>query len=574
MSRTFRGLSATFAFALAAAGCHSDAGVAPEATLSLGQSRGVTGPQTVSLDGGSAGADYYAVLVNTNQTSDATEFYSLSATGVVAPTTSLGSLGNAMLDRSGIDGAAFVAAPVRDRAFEARLRLRERTLTSRFPGARAWRAARTSPSATIGASASRSFDPTRRDGALPAGVQVGDILTVNVNGNDACTNPIYHPARVVAIGTHGIVLNDTLNPSGGFTTADFQRYAARFDTLVYPVDSAAFGPPTDIDGNGHVGLIFTRAVNELTPANSDSYVGGFTFSRDLFPTTNTADLGACSASNQGEFFYLITPDPAGTINGNRRTAGFVDTNTTAIIAHEFQHLINGGRRIYVNDASDFEDTWLDEGLAHIAEELLFYREAGLGPKQDLDTQLLRASTQRRTAFNLDMLGNAGRYEDYLKAPSKSSPYAGNDSLSTRGAAWSLLRYLADRSGRTDNAFFFALVNSTAQGIPNLKTVYGADLAGAVRDWNTSNAVDDVVSASAELQQPSWNWHSIYATLDGSYPLTLSVLTQGTAASGSILSGGAAYYRFGVPAGGSATLSLSDPSTTTSGNLQLVVVRTR
>ena len=574
MSRMFRGLSSAVVVALVASACRSDSGVTPSATLSRGESRGACGPQTLTLDGGSTGADYYAVLVNTSQTSGASESYSLNANGVVAPTTSFGSLGQAMLDRSGIGDAASAAGPERDRAFEARLRARERTLVPRFPGARAWRAARSAPSATTGASASRSFDPTRRDGALPAGVQVGDIVSVNVNADDACTNPIYHPARVVAIGTHGIVLNDTLNPSGGFTTADFQRYAARFDTLVYPIDSAAFGPPTDIDGNGHVGLIFTRAVNELTPANADSYVGGFTFSRDLFPAKATTDLGACAASNQGEFFYLITPDPAGTINGNRRTAGFVDTNTTAVIAHEFQHLINGGRRIYVNGASDFEATWLDEGLAHIAEELLFYREAGLGPKQNLDTPLLRASTQRRTAFNLDMLGNAGRYQSYLKAPSKSSPYAANDSLSTRGAAWSLLRYLADRSGRTDNAFFFALVNSTAKGIPNLKTVYGADLPGAVRDWNASHAVDDIVSAAAELQQPSWNWHSIYVTLSGAYPLTLAALANGGTASGTIVAGGAAYYRLGVPAGGSATLSLSDPSPTTAANLQLVVVRTR
>jgi hypothetical protein len=513
------------------------------------------------------------VLVNTNLSAGATEPYSLSGSGIVAPTTLLGSLGDAMLDRSGLGTGASTAALQRDRAFEARLRARERQLIGRFPGARAWRAARSSPSSTGGASASRSFDPSRRNGALPAGVKVGDIVTVNVNGDDACTNPIYHAARVAAIGTHGIILNDTLNPTG-FTTADFQRYATRFDTLVYPLDSAAFGPPTDIDGNGHVGLIFTRAVNELTPANADSYVGGFTYSRDLFPATANEVLDACPASNQGEFFYLLTPDPAGTINGNKRTAGFVDTNTTAVIAHEFQHLINAGRRIYINDASDFEDTWLDEGLAHIAEELLFYREAGLGPKQNLDTPLLRASDQRRTAFNLDMLGNAGRYESYLRAPSKSSPYAADDSLSTRGAAWSLLRYLADRSGRTDNAFFFALANSVQTGITNLTTVYGSDLAGAVRDWSASNAVDDIVSASPDLQQPSWNWHSIYATLDGSYPLKVTALTEGGSASGSIVAGGAAYYRMGVPAGGSASLRLSGSSSTAATNLQLVVVRTR
>ena len=575
MIRTFRGISVALVLALGGAACQSDSSVAPAAALSLGQSRGVTGPQTVTLDGGPTGADYYAVLVNTSQAAAASETFSLTASGTVAPSTLLGSLSDATLERSAIEQSASATAPERDRAFEARVRAHERELVRRFPGARAWRAARSAPAATTsGASASRSFEPTRRDGALPAGAQLGDIVTVNVNGNDACTNPIYHPARVVAVGTHGIVLNDTLNPSGGFTAADFQRYAARFDTLVYPLDSAAFGPPTDIDGNGHVGLIFTRAVNELTPADANSFVGGFTFSRDLFPAAATAQVGACAASNQGEFFYLLTPDPAGTINGNRRTTGFVDSNTTAIIAHEFQHLINGGRRIYVNDASDFEDTWLDEGLAHIAEELLFYREAGLTPKQNLDTPSIRASTQRRTAFNLDMLGNAGRYRSYLLAPSKSSPYAADDSLSTRGAAWSLLRYLADRSGRTDNAFFFALVNSPTTGIENLTAVYGGDLRGVVRDWNASNAVDDAVSASAELQQPSWNWHSIYGTLNGGYPLNVAALTDGGAAAGSIVGGGAAYYRLGVPAGGSASLVLSGPSATAATNLQLVLVRTR
>jgi hypothetical protein len=575
MTRIFQSMSAVLVLVLAGTACQSDSGVAPGSALSLGQSKQLSGPQSVTLDGTSAGADYYAVLVNTSQTAGATENYSLTGSGIVAPATSLGSLGGATLDRTFTDATAADLAPERDRAFEARLRASERRLVSRFAGARSWRAARAArTSATVGASGSRTFDVTRRDGALPANVQVGDIVTVNVNGDDACANPIYHGARVTAIGTHGIVLNDTLNPSGGFTTADFQRYAARFDTLVYPIDSAAFGPPTDIDGNGHVGLIFTRAVNELTPANASSYVGGFTFSRDLFPATATANLDACAASNQGEFFYLLTPDPTGTINGNTRTTGFVDTNTTAIIAHEFQHLINGGRRIYVNNASDFEETWLDEGLAHIAEELLFYREAGLGPKGNLDTPQLRASTQRRTAFNVDMLGNAGRYRSYLLAPSKSSPYAADDSLSTRGGAWSLLRYLADRSGRSDNAFFFALVNSTTRGIANLSTVYGSDLAGAVRDWNASNAVDDLVTTSTELLQPSWNWHSIYPVLYGSYPLSVKALTDGAASTGSIVAGGAAYYRIGVPAGGSATLSITDPSSTAATNLQLVVVRTR
>ena len=560
------------------AACRSDAGVAPDPAITTGDPVDRTGPQTMTLEGGSAGADYVAVLVNTSFTTGTSESFTLRGSGLVAPSASLVAVGGPSLDRDGAAGSALEV----DHAFEARIRAGERSeLTPRFAAARAWSAERTAralsaTSATSATSAdgARAFDLTRRDGALPAGVRVGDIVTLNVNGNTACTKPVYHGARVAAIGTHAVILADTLNPANGFTDADFRRYAARFDSLVFPLDSAAFGAPTDVDANGHIGLIFTRAVNELTPAHSSSYVGGFTFSRDLFPAMSTSRAEGCAASNQGEFFYLLAPDPSGAINGNVRTTGFVDSNTTAVIAHEFQHLINAGRRIYVNDASTFEETWLDEGLAHIAEELLFYREAGLAPESNLDTPQIRALPQRRGAFNLDMLGNSGRYRTYLLAPSSSSPYAANDALPTRGAAWSLLRYLADRSGIADNAFFYRLANSTTRGIANVRAVYGEDLATAVRDWSASHAVDDVAVTDPALLQPSWNWHSMYPALYGSYPLQVQSMADGTPYARTVIAGGAAYFRLGVPAGGSATLSLGAQSTTAAANLRLVLVRTR
>jgi hypothetical protein len=556
------------------AACGSDATVAPGPSLDIGESLVRSGPQEATLTGGSGGADYIVAIANTAGPGGAKETFTLQGTGLGAPSASLEMLGAPSLALVPVEGGA-ASGPDVGRDFEARIRARERRdLTPRIGAARTWYDQRAALSTSAsGAQRSTSFEPARRDGALPADLQVGDLVTLNVNGNDACTNPVYHGTRVVAIGTHSVILADTLNPTGGFTSADYARYAARFDTLVYPLDSANFGPPTDIDANGRVGLIFTRAVNELTPRNATSYVGGFTFSRDLFPTASTARAQGCAASNQGEYFYLLAPDPTGVVNGNVRTAGFVDSTTIATIAHEFQHLINAGRRLYINDADDFEETWLDEGLAHIAEELLFYREAGLGPRSNLDTPAIRASTRIRTAFNLDMLGNAGRYRNYLTAPSTSSPYAGNDSLSTRGAAWSLLRYLADRSTIGDNTFFFRLVNSATTGYANLSSVYGPGLAAAVRDWSVSHAVDDVAVAAPALQQPSWNWHSLYATLNGSYPLKIQAMTDGTTNQGSVVAGGTTFYRLTVPADGTANLTLGDQSTTAT-NLQLVVVRTR
>lgn len=44
------------------------------------------------------------------------------------------------------------------------------------------------------------------------------------------------------------------------------------------------------------------------------------------------------------------------------------------------------------------------------------------------------------AFNLDMVGggSVARYRSYLLHTAKSSPFAADDSLSTRGAAWNRL----------------------------------------------------------------------------------------------------------------------------------------
>jgi hypothetical protein len=544
-----------------AAACHGDS-TRPNGGIAPGESFVAVGAQSVTLTPGETGGQYIAVVVNTNTTTGGTESFSLGGSGLVAPSAALLPASEPAALRAEVS-----STPTLDRAFESRLRDRERLEL----GPR-WGAAR---SRTPAIDAQPTFAPAPRRSALPATVQLGDMVTVNVNGVESCTNPIYHRARVAAIGTTSIVLADSLNPPGGFTDADYARYAARFDTLVYPLDVNTFGQPTDLDGNGKIGLIFTLEVNRLTPSNSPTYVGGFTFSRDLFPLVATSRADACAGSNQGEFFYLLTPDPLGRVNGNRRTAGFVDSNTTAVIAHEFQHLINASRRLYVNNSPKFEEKWLDEGLAHIAEELLFYHEAALAPRANLAAEDIQATQRRATAFNLDMTGggNTTRYRSYLARTATSSPYAADDSLTTRGAAWSLLRYLADHAAATDGDLFMRLANGPAVGIENLQAVFGTDTPTQVRSWAVSNVLDDGATTDAAFQQPSWNWHSIYPVLYGSYPLQTTVLVDGGTSSASLAAGGAAYFRFAVPPG-SATLTLGGASRKSGSHIQLVVVRTR
>ena len=67
--------------------------------------------------------------------------------------------------------------------------------------------------------------------------------------------------------------------------------------------------------------------------------------------------------------------------------------------------------------------------------------------------------------------------------------------------------------------------------------------------------------AAEFTQPSWNWHSVFKALAGTgktYPLDVKTLTAATPASGTLIGGAAAYYRFSVPANASATVTLTAP----------------
>ncbi|MEX1186340.1 MAG: Ig-like domain-containing protein [Gemmatimonadaceae bacterium] len=272
----------------------------------------------------------------------------------------------------------------------------------------------------------------------------------NVNAVQSCSDPIMASARLEATSAHLLIYADVNNPPNGFTTADYEAFAASFESLVWPVLTENFGEPADIDNNARVIALFTRAVNELTEAGSTGVVGGFFFGRDLFPKTAGGGLPACSASNVAEMFYLLVPDPTGSINQNPRSVDDVRRITVGVIGHEMQHLINSSRRLFITQGALWPETiYMEEGLSHIAEELLFYDASGdAQPRMNLGANEIRATEPRRQAFNLFGISNAVRFRNYLRTPHNNSPYEKGDDLETRGAAWSFLRYLADRIGST------------------------------------------------------------------------------------------------------------------------------
>jgi len=460
-----------------------------------------------------------------------------------------------------------IPAIVPNDAFEAGLRERERSEAARrFGNAGGARPAlRNSVAATAAL-------------AVPA---VGDLLQLNANAFDFCDNPSMRTGRVMAVTDKAIVVADTGNPVGGFTAEEYRSIGVTFDTLVDPTDRGAFGAPSDIDNNGHVIMFFTQAVNELTPPQSSTVTLGFFYARDLYPKAAPAP-GPCLGSNVGEVFYLLVPDTGGVVNSNKRSKSLVTTLTNGTVAHEYQHLINASRRMYVNSVGTaFEERWLDEGMAHIAEELNFFRAAGRSPRSNLDASIF-SDPLVSAAYSTFSLNNFRRYAQYLPRTETQGPVgfdAFDDDLPTRGAVWNFLRFAADHLGPTnENSLWFKIVNAKTSGMTNLTSALGVAPSTLLRDWATSVFLDDnAASVDPRFQQPSWNARSIITGNGTSvpFPLVTRLLNvDGSLLSTNLVGNGVAFLRFSVPSGQDALLTTTSGGQTLPSSVKLSVVRIR
>jgi Big-like domain-containing protein len=525
---------------------------------------------TLCVGGGAAGSEYVLVPFKSDTVSARVQV-SMEGIGTIATT------GTPTADVLAAATRSFTASPLVPSAihgefgaaFENRLRDTERRVltplaatTSRSAMLRSMQRASASRSAILG---------------LPPTPTVGTIFQLNANGNDACTNAQTHGARIAAVSNNAIIAVDTLAPAGGFTNADYVSFAATFDTLIFALDTSAYGAPADIDGNGRVLIFFTQAVNQLTPKGSTGgFIGGFFFSRDLFATS------ACATSNDGEMFYLPVVDPTSIYNGFFTDKATLQIQLYATLAHEFQHLINASTRLYITHAAaPNEEVWLNEGMSHIAEELLYFRESGLPPKSNITLATIRSSQAQIDAVNNYQSQNLVRLEQYLKAPGTSSPYAQNDSLATRGATYQLLRYSMDESPGTNSSYLHALINSQNAGIVNFNAVFGGtfpNIFTAVQQQVLANFFGGSgIGVDPKYAFPSWNYRDVIGNgllHPPANPLQMIALSGQTATTSVALTGGgSAYARFAIAANGTAAITSASGGSAVPASVVMVLVRT-
>ena len=510
--------------------------------MSVGQVRVLSVLATqgcVSIASNASASEYIVITANTNALPDAFPSFALRSDVESLASSSL------LATPTRITASLQVRAdPAMDlqTGFENRLRAAEREL--HLPSAQR-------------AFSEGSLQRGPRYSVSTAAVVVGEKTQFKVP--KSCTNFTNVTATVRHISNRAIIYSDDASPAGGFTDSDLQAIATEFDNLIYPTDVDYFGTPMDLDSNSRIIILYTPEVNKLTPAgNPDGFVGGFFFAGDLFPTAQ------CQQSNRAELFYVLTPDPQGAINGNARTREQVRQGTRGTIAHEFQHMINASRRIAAN-APALEAIWLDEALAHFAEDLNGRVLKGLGETGNYTFEQLTANGTQVDDFNAFFFQNFARLARYYRNPGPNAPTSrlADSSLAARGAAWSLLRYTADHHAPAGDvkAFIKSLVPGPDTGVVNLRSKAGNVVFDSLAaGWMVANAADDagISGLAAKYTYRTYNMRSNVARVNNptfSYPLLITSINTSSFTANPLQARSASgnYFRFSRAAGAPARL---------------------
>lgn len=413
---------------------------------------------------------------------------------------------------------------------------------------------------------------------------VGDTLTIRVPnlqpGKNICKDFITVRGVVRAVSSRATMIEDIASPGGRLTTTDYQEIAKEFDDFIFPTDTLWFGSPTDLNNDQRISILYTPEVNRLTPQGSTGIVGGFFFGGDIlrksdYPTTNDCR----NQTNEQEIFYILAPDPSGTINGNARTTAGVRQVTRGTIAHEFQHMINQSVRQYNPAVKAFETPWLNEGLSHFAEEAVGRRVSGFTDFQALRSIDVNPSQTNQNDYLAFYRQNLTRFRLWMLRPDTASPTSerARNELAARGAAWALVRYAADQhSGGNARAFFRALARGPETDITNFTLRTGRPFDDVIGGWLVANFADglNIAGLNAKYTYPSWDMRDVMSSVNNNtYPLMVTAF-PGTFTS-QAFSGSGNYYLHRRAAGsGAVSLNLRTPggAPLASANARLWVAR--
>lgn len=275
-------------------------------------------------------------------------------------------------------------------------------------------------------------------------IAVGDTEEIRVLNSLTSYSYTTVTARVKCVASNLIVYLDTeveeRNPED-LTDEDISRLCDEFNDQI-AVERALFGAESDVNNDNRVAALFTPQVNKLG-AIGGGIITGFFMSADLY------DRAYRPISNEREIVYAMVPDSRGIYGAVIPKTFGIENLLTAVLPHEFQHVISFNQHVFEGEGGNglSEEDWLNEGLSHLAEDLVGYGQE-----------------------------NASRYDIYLSDTDQYSVAgAGSPGLGERGAAYLFLRFLYEQSPDPE-AFLRRLYSGHKSGVANLEAAFDGQSA--------------------------------------------------------------------------------------------------
>jgi hypothetical protein len=377
-------------------------------------------------------------------------------------------------------------------------------------------------------------------------------------------------ARVVFVGEHSVVLEDTASALARKVDADLIAMAQEFERISYPL-LLNFGDPfarnTSTDGSRRILMLFTPMVNGLGPN-----VLGFVSACDLYPVWQDPSV---EGSNEAEIFYARVVTDTTTASTSLSGRPQWRRQMPATMIHEAKHIASYAERLS-RGATQFEQVWLEEATAQVASELFGRAIRGNTWRGDATyRQTLYCESRPTTAGCADgviaMSNHFGFLGDYLQSFEAKSILSGAEDSDIYGSAWLFTRWLLDTYGGNDEgAFLRRLVQTgTLTGTANVEAASGRAFSQLLAEFTLMLAADNLPNVAGPYAEPSWNLPDIFEGLTElgtgpPAPLAMRQSTGGTlSVSGRNMKGGSAMLlKLGpLPAGVTQLLELKSTLTT-------------
>lgn len=246
------------------------------------------------------------------------------------------------------------------------------------------------------------------------------------------------------VGVHSYIFVDDTQWGGRVRQDEVDAISRAFDAAtpghpdrgIYDIETQAFGPTPDVDGDPRVYFLIMDIQDSFS--GTGSYIAGYFSGINEFTDIEARRRGF--RSNEVEMFYL--------------DCNPLDVRSSAahsVVAHEFQHMIHFG-------ADPQEETWLTEGCSTFSELL-----TGYGARQPYAFSKLSGDGLVQWASSQLDYEQTGMFVTYL--------------YEHYGGLGTIRALIADTTNGTDS------VDNTVRPL-------GTNFGGVFEEWVIANYIDD------------------------------------------------------------------------------------